>query len=103
MNYNYERDQQRSLRLLEEVPTDDDFDDEEKTTENDVVEERSEDNDTEKKIEENEMDTEAVCKVTYQNMIQRNARDVIAQLSVFRRYIKEMIQYEDGRMWTGCL
>ncbi|KAG5882810.1 hypothetical protein JTB14_024567, partial [Gonioctena quinquepunctata] len=53
--YNYERDQQRLLRLFEEVQTDEEFDDEVETTENDVVEERSEDSDTEEEIKkENE-------------------------------------------------
>lgn len=50
----YEKEQERLLRLFEEVPSGEEYDDEEETGEEDNIEEISEDGDTEQEFDENE-------------------------------------------------
>jgi hypothetical protein len=50
----YEAEQQRLLRLFEEVPTDIEYDDEEDSSEEDYVEERLEESETEQELDSEE-------------------------------------------------
>jgi histone acetyltransferase (RNA polymerase elongator complex component) len=50
----YEAEQQRLLRLFEEVPTDIEYDDEEDSSEEDYVEERLEKSETEQELDSEE-------------------------------------------------
>ncbi|KAJ8941585.1 hypothetical protein NQ314_010363 [Rhamnusium bicolor] len=50
----YDKEQERLLRLFEEVPSGEEYDDEEETGEEDNIEEIPENSDTEQEFDENE-------------------------------------------------